>query len=162
MSTRLGFTTVSGLNVETETMAYREGGMNTTTQKMPGQTNFSPLTLSRGMMPGFNDSALWLKEIFDVIQGAGTGDLVGNGSTNFRADIDIYLLAHPYTKSNKVPVKAAWKVYNAWPASLAYGDLDAGGNSIVMEQMVLQHEGWDVAYASDAFSSSPDAKVPTS
>lgn len=34
----LGFMTVSGLNITTEVIPYREGGMNTTTQKMPGLT----------------------------------------------------------------------------------------------------------------------------
>lgn len=32
----MGFMTVSGLNITTEVIPYREGGMNTTTQKMPG------------------------------------------------------------------------------------------------------------------------------
>lgn len=32
---RMGFMSVSGLNVTTEVIPYREGGMNTTTQKMP-------------------------------------------------------------------------------------------------------------------------------
>jgi phage tail-like protein len=151
MASRLGFVSVSGLNVETETMAYRQGGFNTTTQKMPGQSNYSPITLSRGMMVARPDSILWIKQIFAVIQGGGTGTLA-NASADFRADIDIYLLAHPYTASTNVPIKARWKVYNAWPASLAYGDLDAGGNAIVMEQMVLQHEGWDVSYAAGPYA----------
>jgi phage tail-like protein len=151
MAARLGFMTCSGLNVETEVMAYRQGGYNTTTQKMPGQTNFSPLTLSRGMMVATPDSYEWLREIFAVIQGTGTG--APSKGHDFRATIDIYLLAHPYTKTTRVPIKAAWRVYNAWPASMAYSDLDAGGNAVMMEQMVLQHEGFAVSYASDAYSS---------
>lgn len=43
---------VSGLSITTEVIPYREGGMNTTTQKMPGQSDFSPLTLSRGLAAG--------------------------------------------------------------------------------------------------------------
>ena len=147
MSARLGFMTVGGLSVETDLIAYRQGGFNTTTQKMPGQTNFPPLTLSRGMMVGFGDQYEWYKEIFSVISGKGPAR--GAAPTDFRSDIDIYVLTHPWTRSTSVPVKAKYHVYNAWPQSLAYSDLDAGGNGLIMEQIVLQHEGFGLVYAAD-------------
>lgn len=152
MAARLGFMTVGGLSVETDLIAYRQGGMNTTTQKMPGQTNFPPLSLSRGMMVGTPDEYLWFKEVFSVVAGAGTGPNPANNN-DFRADIDIYVLQHPYTRSTSVPVKAKYHVYNAWPQSLSYSDLDAGGNGLIMEGMVLQHEGFGLVYASDALTS---------
>lgn len=151
MAARLGFMTVGGLSVETDLIAYRQGGFNTTTQKMPGQTNFPPLTLSRGMMVGTEDQYVWFKEVFSVVAGNGPKTPAG---TDFRADIDIYVLAHPWTRSTQVPVKAKYHVYNAWPQSLAYSDLDAGGNGLIMEQMVLQHEGFGLIYASDNANSS--------
>lgn len=151
MAARLGFMTVGGLSVETDLIAYRQGGMNTTTQKMPGQTNFPPLSLSRGMMVGTPDEYLWFKEVFSVVAGAGTGPNPANNN-DFRADIDIYILQHPYTKSTSVPVKAKYHVYNAWPQSLSYSDLDAGGNGLIMEGMVLQHEGFGLVYAPDALT----------
>lgn len=147
MAARLGFMSVGGLSVETDLIAYRQGGFNTTTQKMPGQSNFPPLTLSRGMMVGFGDQYEWYKSIFSVISGRGPNR--GAPPTDFRADIDIYVLAHPWTRSTSVPVKAKYHVYNAWPQSLAYSDLDAGGNGLIMEQMVLQHEGFGLVYAAD-------------
>lgn len=121
---------------------------NTTVQKMPGQTQFPPLSLSRGMMVGRPDQLNWMKEIFSVVAGHGSG-------RDFRCDINIYVLAHPWTRSTSVPVKAKYKIYNAWPESLAYSDLDAGGNALIMEQMVLQHEGFGVSYA--ASNDSKDA-----
>ena len=151
MAARLGFMTLGGLSVETDLIAYRQGGFNTTTQKMPGQTNFPPITLSRGMMVGTDDQYQWFKEVFSVIAGNGPKTKAG---TDFRADIDIYVLAHPWTRSTAVPVKAKYHVYNAWPQSLAYSDLDAGGNGLIMEQMVLQHEGFGLVYAADNAASS--------
>lgn len=145
MAARLGFMTCAGLSVETDLIAYRQGGMNTTTQKMPGQTNFPPLSLSRGMMVAKDDSYQWFKEIFSVVAGNGTND-----GHDFRADINILVLAHPWTKGTKVPVKAKYHVYNAWPQSLAFSDLDAGGNALIMESMVLQHEGFGIVYAANA------------
>lgn len=151
MAARLGFMSLGGLSVESDLIAYRQGGFNTTTQKMPGQTNFSPISLARGMMVGTEDQYVWFKEIFSVISGNGPKSAAG---TDFRADIDIYVLAHPWTRSTQVPVKAKYHVYNAWPGSLAYSDLDAGGNGLILESMVLQHEGFGLVYAADNANSS--------
>ena len=49
---KMGFVSVSGLTVSTESIAYREGGYNTNVHQLPGQTSFTPLTLSKGIMLG--------------------------------------------------------------------------------------------------------------
>jgi len=46
---RLGFMSLSGLGIAIEPLTYREGGDNLTTRKMPGQADFNPITLSRGL-----------------------------------------------------------------------------------------------------------------
>jgi phage tail-like protein len=134
---------VSGLNITVDVIAYREGGMNTTTQKMPGQSDFAPITLSRGVAVGSTDGIAWLKELFVVMQGTGNGP-AGN---DFRRTVDIRILDHPVTRG-AIPVKAAFRVYNAWPTALAYSDLDAGGSQLLISQMTLAHEGWDFKLAS--------------
>lgn len=116
---------------------------NTTTQKMPGQSDFSPITLSRGLVPGDSDIYSWLQQIFMVIQGTGGTD----GSKEFRSTLDIMLVDHPVT-TTKAAVKAAWRVYNAWPTSIAWGDLDAGANGVELQQITLAHEGIDFKIAS--------------
>lgn len=138
----LGFMTVSGLNITTEVIPYREGGMNTTTQKMPGQSDFAPITLSQGVAVGQGPLWNWVKELFTVMQGTGTG----NPGQDFRATVDIMVLDHPVT-TPQVPVKAIFRVYNAWPTSLAFSDLDAGANAVFMQQMSLAHEGFDFKVA---------------
>jgi len=40
-------------------------------------------------------------------------------------------------------------VFNAWPTSIAYSDLNAGDNALFVEQMTLVHEGFDVTWAPD-------------
>lgn len=117
-----------------------------TQQKMPGQTEFPPLTMSKGVILGRGSSVDWLLQIFSVIQGGGT--FAATGNSDFRATVDIKVLAHPHTLNKNPPVKAWFKVHRAWPQSVSYSDLDAGGNAIHMEQMVLQHEGWEVKFAS--------------
>lgn len=154
--TKLGFMSVSGLNVETSVVAYRQGGYNTTQQKMPGQSEFTPLTFSRGVMVNMPHSYEWVREIFSVIQGGGT--FAPRGNNDFRSNVDIKVMAHPYTKGQKVPIKLWFKVFNAWPSAIGFSDLDAGGNAILVEQMVLQHEGWRPSYAKDPYGS--DAAKP--
>lgn len=142
---QLGFQAVSGLSMTTDVVIYRTGQMNTTSQKLPGQTDFSPVTLTRGLMCGDQNLVEWQRQIFRVMQGTGGND----GSSNFRSYMDIFLLDHPVTTS-KVTYKAAWRVYNAWPVSVAFGDLDAGGNGVELQQITFAHEGWDFRIADQA------------
>jgi phage tail-like protein len=86
----------------------------------------------------------WMRELFQVIQGSG-GAQAGN---DFRALVDIKVLAHPVTRG-KVPVKAAYRVHNAWPTSVAFSDLDAGANALVVQQMTLAHEGFEFKLANN-------------
>lgn len=140
---RLGFMSASGLAATTDMIPYREGGNNTTTRKMPGQTNFGAVTLSRGMVMGTSQMWRWFCEIFFVIQGGGRG----RAGNNFRTNFHINVLDHPVT-AGPTPIKARFEVYNAWPTTVAYSDFDAGGNGVMIEQLTLEHEGFDVGWAS--------------
>lgn len=149
----LGFMSVSGLNVNVSVIAYREGGMNTTTQKLPGQADFSPIVLTRGVAVGHSEDIAWLKQLFQVIQGSSSGSTAGQ---DFRQTVDVRVLAAPVTGPN-APVSAWFRIYNAWPTAVAYSDLDAGTNQLLISQMTLAHEGWDYELAS---STTTDATVP--
>ena len=37
---------------------------------------------------------------------------------------------------------------NAWITSLAYSDLSAGDNAVIVEQLTLVHEGMDILWTS--------------
>ena len=139
---KMGFMSVSGLNITTEVIPYREGGMNTTTQKMPGQSDFAPITLSKGVIVGDARMLDWMRQLFTVQQGTG----INTAGMDFRANLLINVLDHPVTKG-PVPVKAAFKVYNAWPTAIAFSDLDAGANAIMVQQMTLAHEGFEYKLA---------------
>jgi len=138
----MGFMSVSGLNITVDVIAYREGGYNTTTQKLPGQADFSPITLSRGVAVGKTEDIDWMRQLFTVMQGTGTA---GAGN-NFRRTIDVQILDHPVTSAS-VPIKAWFRIFNAWPTSIAWSDLDAGANQLFISQLVLAHEGFDYTLA---------------
>lgn len=151
VSGTIGFMSVSGLSMTTEVIPYRQGGHNTTTQKMPGQTDFAPITLTKGLAVGDNDFMNWMRELFAVTSGTGRGK-PGN---NFRHSVGILVLEHPNTSHSRIPVKAVFKAYNAWPTALAFSDLDAGANAIIVQQMTLAHEGFDFRVANKIGTNAP-------
>lgn len=151
----LGFTSISGLAAQTESIPYREGGYNTTVHQIPGQTTFSPITMQRGVMLGSAQNWQWMKRLFSVT------DLTG-ADPGFRTDIDIWVLNHPQTNQawSEIGLNPGgptgaldlaqetavmkFRVYNAWPTAVAYSDLSAGDNALLVEQMSLVHEGFNV------------------
>jgi phage tail-like protein len=147
-SAQFGFMNVQGLNVQIDVIAYREGGFNTTTQKMPGQADFSPIVMSRGVVYGNQVELAWLQQLFIVLQGTGSQ----TAGTEFRRTVDIKILDHPVTFST-VPVKAWFRVYNAWPTAVSWSDLDAGANALFINQMSLAHEGFDCKFATTSGAS---------
>jgi len=156
----VGFTSVSGMAVTTDSIPYREGGYNTTVHQIPGQTTFAPLSLQRGVVLGTRQHWDWMRQLFSTVQG-------GSGKTtqaqNFRCDIEIAVLSHPISGSGGSSeltganytdhVSMRFQVYNAWPTSVAYSDLNAGDNAIFVEQLPLVHEGVDVNWATDLTAS---------
>ncbi|WP_084693081.1 phage tail protein [Actinomadura atramentaria] len=146
----MGFMAVSGLNITTEVIPYREGGMNTTTQKMPGQADFAPITLSKGLAVGDSAMMEWTRELFTVLQGTGPG----KPGAEFRARVQIDIIDHPVTVK-QAPIKASFMVYNAWPTAVAFSDLDAGANAVLVQQMTLAHEGFEFRIANKVGTAEP-------
>lgn len=152
----IGFMTVQGLAANVDSIPYREGNMNTTTQQMPGQTSFNPITLSHGVIANPTQLEVnMLEQLFTVQQGSGSQA----PGQNFRYRADIQVLDHPVTTGD-APVKAWFKVHNAWTTAFAWGDLDAGANQTLIAQLSMVHEGFDVVYATGpgtAAASEPDS-----
>ena len=150
-----GFTSVSGMSVTTDSIPYREGGYNTTVHQIPGQSTFTPITLQRGVMLNKYENWDWMRNLFATVSGASTKRTINQ---NFRCDLEIQVLSHPIPAAgatdagNGVAVTkdhAAMRfhVYNAWPTTVAYSDLNAGDNALFVEQMTLVHEGFDINWA---------------
>jgi phage tail-like protein len=158
----LGFTSVSGLSVTTDSIPYREGGYNTTVHQIPGQTTFAPITLQRGVILNTKQNWQWMRTLFATVQG-GAANVQGK---SFRADLEIEVLSHPIpgsaggagaplgspatgglAKGDHVAMR--FNVYNCWITSVSYSDLNAGDNAIFVEQATLVHEGFDVNWAAN-------------
>ena len=90
--TRIGFSEVSGLNIEVPIIEYREGASPVYSPlKMPGSMKYSNIVLKRGIMPSDNEFFDWLNTIRLnqverrnlVISVSSRGDKVHNISMQF-------------------------------------------------------------------------------
>lgn len=123
--TKIGFTEVSGLDVETEVVEYRHGASPEYAKtKMPGLRKYSNITLKRGTFASDNEYFTWFNTVkLNKIE---------------RRDITISLL-----NEERQPV-VVWKVKNAWPSKVQSTDLKADGNEVAIESMELVHEGLSI------------------
>ena len=159
----LGFSVVSGLTVQNEMIAYREGGMNTHPHKMVGQSDYGPVTLTKGVFADQDALYKWQQFMHSWAQGGLEDEGSRSGSNDYRCDVVVTVHDHPVSagsyaqpgrsESDPTPagaIKLGYKLFNCWPASFSMGDLNAGDSSILIQQIVLNHEGFAVQWASSA------------
>lgn len=123
--TKLGFSEVSGLGMETEVIEYREGSSPLySTKKLPGIKKYSNVQLKRGIAKGDNEFFIWWNSI--------------KLTTIDRRDIIISLLDEEHKPF------FVWKLRNSFPVKIIYSDLKATGNEIAIESLEIAHEGIEV------------------
>jgi phage tail-like protein len=120
--TKIGFTEVTGLEVSTEKIEYRDGASKEYHKvRMPGMQTFGDLTLKRGVFAKDNEFYDWWNTVaLNTVE---------------RRDITISLLNEAHQ-----PV-VVWKIKKAWPTKVTSTDLNASGNDTAIETLVLTHEG---------------------
>lgn len=126
---KAGFQTVSGLNMNTDIVEYREGGDTTTPRKSPGQTNFDDIEFERGMTED-TDMFDWASKVFDANKKA------QNNDPKFRATILVKL------RDRENNVVKTWEIQRAWVSAYEVSELDAMGDGIAVETMTVTHEGF--------------------
>ena len=129
-------TSVSGLSRSTQVVAFHAGGQPQSAFKLPGQTDFAPITLQRGIT---TDTAFeqWANMVWYYPD---TGQLGNQFNTlaSFRKNIQIEL----YNQSGQLALR--YNVYNCWPSEFtSLPDLQSEANVVAIASLTLQHEGWD-------------------
>ncbi|MGB3464674.1 MAG: phage tail protein [Cyclobacteriaceae bacterium] len=126
--TRIGFTEVSGMTVELQTIDYREGDApEYQVTKMPGIPQYSNITLKRGIYRSDNEFFQWLNTV--------------RKNKISRRDITISLLNEEHEPT------VIWKVKEAWPCKVEGPTLNSTGNEVAVESIELCHEGLTIEYA---------------
>src|SRR4051812_33600791 len=120
--TRIGFTEVTGLDIQVEAIEYREGSSPDYSKiKMPGLHKFSNITLKRGTFESDTDYYKWIQTV--------------NLNKVERRDMTISVLNETHS-----PV-LTWKIHNAFPIKLQASYLKADFNEVAIETIELAHEG---------------------
>jgi phage tail-like protein len=114
------FSEVSGLQVETETEPYEEGGVNDFVHQLPKRTKFQNITLKRGITD--------VEELWQWHE-----DVVGGKFA--RKNGSIILLDEAGGDTWR------WNFTRAFPAKWTGPDLKADGSTVAFETVELVHEG---------------------
>ncbi len=120
--TKVGFTEVTGLNIENEMIEYRDGSSPEYHKvKMPGLQKYGNITLKRGMFNSDNEYYEWFNTVsLSKVQ---------------RRDVTISLL-----NENHEPVYV-WRVKNAFPTKITAPDFKSDANEVAVESIEIAHEG---------------------
>jgi phage tail-like protein len=126
-----GVSKVSGLKRTTEVVTHGDGGQQAMKFHSPGVTNFEPITLERGITYDTTFEA-WAQTVFNI-----EGD-AGMSLKDYKQNMTIELYNLQGTKVR------AWNVYRCWVSEFtAVPELDANGNAIAFESIIVQNEGFE-------------------
>jgi phage tail-like protein len=118
--TQASFIECTGLEDTTEVIETRQGADNVTVYKLPGKTSYGDITLKWGTTSS--------TELMDWRQGIIDGDVTRRNGSVVLYDLD-----------NQTEV-ARWNFFNAWPSKWDGPALNAKGNDISIETLVLAIE----------------------
>jgi phage tail-like protein len=155
-----GINKVSALKKTTQVIKHRSGGDMGVTRKSIGQTDYEAITLERGVTydPTFE---IWSNRVWNFPEAQATGGgedfgtsddatsgsavalagvaTAGSDDAGFRRDIDIVM----YNVSGQEVLR--YTVHRCWPSEFtAMPELDATGNAVAIQTLVLQNEGWEL------------------
>lgn len=164
----LGFAVMSGLSVQNQMIGYREGGMNTHPHKLVGQSDFAPVTFSRGVFYNQPQMYRWQEFLHSWNQAS---DGSATGGNDYRCDIVVKIYDHPVSSgSYQTPsstdsntpnlggVRLAVKLFDCWPGAYALSDLNAADSGIMVQQLTVHHEGFYVAWTDDKIATIDSAQ----
>lgn len=119
------FSEVSGLSAEAEVIEYREGSDKlTSSRKLPGRVRYGDVTLRRGVTTS--------RVLFDWWMTAVNGNVQ-------RRNVAVILLDDARQEVRR------WLLREAWIAKFEIGPLQAKGNEVLIESILLTHEGLELA-----------------
>ncbi|MFC8700892.1 phage tail protein [Streptomyces anulatus] len=128
-----GVSKVSGLKRTTEVIKHRDGGSPGTSHKLPGRTEYEPVTLERGCT---TDTVFeeWANRVWSFRNASGS---LETSLKDFRRDLIVDVFDEGGQKVLTYSVHDCWvSEYQALP------DLDANANAVAFEHIKLEHHGW--------------------
>jgi phage tail-like protein len=131
---------VSGMSHAATVIKSRSGGEPSVIRVAPGQSEYESITLARGITCDINFQA-WASKVWNYpnsTQGNSDQSDQNISLQDFRKDITIEL----YNEAGQKVV--AYNVYRCWASEYkALPELDAEGNVVAIQSLILQNEGWE-------------------
>jgi phage tail-like protein len=116
---------VGALRRLTSVVDVREGGDASSVQKVPGRTEWEPVTIERSVTTD-NRFAAWA-----ALVSAG-------GATPFHKDVRVEI----YSRTGRLVL--AYVLHHCWPSAYqALPSLDVGTHATLIETLTLQYGGWE-------------------
>lgn len=116
-----GFSEIVMPDISIDSIEYRTGNdKESGAHKLTGLAHYGNVILRRGII-GSLDLYNWIND-------------VRNGAPNVRRTVTITLLAEDLT------AVLIWKLLRAWPAKYSFGNLNAEGDDVAIEELVLAYE----------------------
>jgi phage tail-like protein len=118
--TRAAFHEASGFDATVDVIEHREGGKNTTTQKVPGLTKHGNITLKWGVTEDGSLDA-WHQQVIDGESARRNGSII--------------------VLNRRGEEVARWNFVSAWPTKMTLPNFNAEGNDIAIQSLEIAHEG---------------------
>lgn len=132
MSYVAGVSKVSALKRTTEVVKHRCGGDPNSPRLQPGRTEYTAITIERGVTYDVEFEA-WAAKVWQI--GAGLGAEVS--LKDFRKDVILDF----FNEAGQLAI--SYHIFNAWVSEYqALPDLDANANAVAIQSIKLEHEGW--------------------
>jgi len=113
-------------DISIDVIEYRTGeDKESGTHKLPGLARYDNVILRRGIVGSLN-LYNWIND-------------VRNGDANARRTVVISLLSEDLSE-----VVFTWRLFRAWPAKYSFGDLNADGTDVALEELVLAYERLEI------------------
>src|SRR3954470_514855 len=128
-------THVSGLTRKTSVASFHAGGQPQGPFKIPGQTDYEPVRLARGITTdtAFED---WANRIWSLPSTTALGS--DAALDDFRRPMQIEL----YDQAGRI--RQRYNLHNCWPSEYtALPELDSEANTVALASMTIEHEGWE-------------------
>ena len=146
-----GVSKVGGLTRTTQVVTHRAGGDPSTPRKMPGQTEYGPITLERGVTHDVPFQQ-WANKVWDYGNATSTNAEQDISLADFRKTITIEL----YNEAGQKVL--AYTVHRCWVSEFtAMPELDSSTSAVAIQSITLQNEGWD----REDFVVTPPAPIAT-
>jgi phage tail-like protein len=128
-------TSVSGLTRRTQVVSFDAGGQPQSAVKIPGQTDYEPVRLARGITTNraFEE---WAAMTWCYPNTQQLGNEVALAT--FRKPMQIELHDQQGTLALR------YNLYYCWPSEYtALPELDTDADTVALASMTIEHEGWD-------------------